>query len=63
MFKYPIYNMYSSFLLPLQTLRSVLDQRGYQNVLIIAADEKWEIATDIQKDADLAKIIHAIGYS
>ncbi|CAG5125620.1 unnamed protein product [Candidula unifasciata] len=45
----------------IKSLRSVLDQRGFQDVLIIAADEKWEISADIKKDTDLAKIVHAVG--
>ena len=39
----------------------MLDDRGFSKTLIIAADEKWEIAADIAKDLDLASGIHAIG--
>uniref|UniRef100_A0A0B7AM96 galactosylceramidase n=1 Tax=Arion vulgaris TaxID=1028688 RepID=A0A0B7AM96_9EUPU len=45
----------------IKTLRSVLDQRGFQNVLIIASDDGWQIAGDISKDPELAKDVHAIG--
>ncbi|XP_005089504.1 galactocerebrosidase isoform X2 [Aplysia californica] len=45
----------------IKALRATLDARGFQNTLVIAADEKWEIATDIQADPALAKIVHAIG--
>ncbi|CAL1528206.1 unnamed protein product [Lymnaea stagnalis] len=45
----------------IKALRALLDQRGFQNTLIIAADEKWEIAKDIEKDAALASAVHAIG--
>ncbi|BFY97613.1 hypothetical protein BsWGS_00653 [Bradybaena similaris] len=45
----------------IKTLRSVLDQRGFQNVLIIAADGGWGIVNDILKDAVLSKAVYAIG--
>ncbi|KAH9500900.1 hypothetical protein Btru_069153 [Bulinus truncatus] len=45
----------------IKVLRQMLNERGFQNVLIIAADEKWEIATDIIKDAALDSAVHAIG--
>ncbi|KAH9495020.1 hypothetical protein Btru_018603 [Bulinus truncatus] len=45
----------------IKVLRQMLSERGFQNVLIIAADEKWEIATDIIKDAALDSAVHAIG--
>ncbi|GFO19227.1 galactocerebrosidase [Plakobranchus ocellatus] len=45
----------------IKTLRSMLDARGFSKTLIIAADEAWEIATDIEKDPSLAATIHAIG--
>ncbi|GFR85272.1 galactocerebrosidase, partial [Elysia marginata] len=45
----------------IKTLRKMLDARGFSHTLIIAADEAWEIASDIEKDLDLASTIHAIG--
>jgi len=45
----------------IKTLRAMLDMRGFNKTLIIAADEKWEIAKDIMTDPDLSKAIHAIG--
>ncbi|GFO05182.1 galactocerebrosidase [Plakobranchus ocellatus] len=45
----------------IKTLRKMLDDRGFHKTLIIAADKKWEIATDISKDEDLASAVHAIG--
>lgn len=45
----------------IKTLRSTLDQRGFQNVMIIASDGGWEIAGDILKDAELAKDVYSIG--
>uniref|UniRef100_A0A0B7AEQ2 galactosylceramidase n=1 Tax=Arion vulgaris TaxID=1028688 RepID=A0A0B7AEQ2_9EUPU len=56
-----IWNEKSYDITYIKTLRSVLDQRGFQNVMIIAADKKWEIAADIKKDPELADIIYAIG--
>lgn len=45
-----------------QTLRKVLDQRGFKNVQIIASDSgDWEIAGDIQSDKDLDNVIYALG--
>ncbi|BFY97602.1 hypothetical protein BsWGS_00642 [Bradybaena similaris] len=45
----------------IKTLRSVLDKRGFQNVLIIAADGGWGIVNDILKDAVLSKAVYGIG--
>ncbi|KAH9490030.1 hypothetical protein Btru_045075 [Bulinus truncatus] len=45
----------------IKTLRKTLDQRGYQNVSIIAADGKWNITDDILNDHDLANAVYAIG--
>jgi galactosylceramidase len=45
----------------IKTLRAVLDARGFQNVLIVASDDGWDIAGDILKDPVLAKDVHAIG--
>ncbi|XP_012942715.1 galactocerebrosidase [Aplysia californica] len=45
----------------IKRLRSMLDERGYQKTLIIAADVKWEIAKDIESDVALRKAVHAIG--
>ncbi|XP_059176870.1 galactocerebrosidase-like isoform X3 [Physella acuta] len=45
----------------IKTLRNTLDQRGFQHVLIIAADEKWEISSDIIKDSALAAAVYGIG--
>lgn len=45
----------------IKTLRKMLDEQGFKNTQIIAADMKWEISTDIQKDKDLSSIVHAIG--
>jgi galactosylceramidase len=56
-----IWNERSYSIYYIKTLRSVLDQRGFQNVQIIASDGDWGIASDISKDQDLAKIVYAIG--
>ncbi|BFY97610.1 hypothetical protein BsWGS_00650 [Bradybaena similaris] len=45
----------------IKTLRKVLDQRGFLNVLIIASDDGWEIADDVLNDAELAIDVYAIG--
>lgn len=45
----------------IKTLRMMLDSRGFNKTLIIAADEHWEISKDILADAELSKAIHAIG--
>ncbi|XP_055894841.1 galactocerebrosidase-like isoform X1 [Biomphalaria glabrata] len=45
----------------IKVLREMLNQRGFQNVMIIAADKKWEIAVDIEQDPVLASSVHAIG--
>ncbi|CAL1533497.1 unnamed protein product [Lymnaea stagnalis] len=45
----------------IKALRYTLDSKGFQNVKIVAADEGWEIASDISKDTELAQIVHALG--
>jgi len=45
----------------IKTLRATLDLNGFNHTLIIAADEKWEIARDISADPQLADVVHAIG--
>ncbi|CAG5133965.1 unnamed protein product, partial [Candidula unifasciata] len=45
----------------IKTLRDVLDQRGFSNVLIIASDNGWGIASDVLKDPELASDVYAIG--
>ena len=45
----------------IQTLRKMLDQRGFSGVRIVAADKKWRIAEDILKDAELAAAVDFIG--
>lgn len=44
-----------------KTLRKVLDERGFQQTQIVASDDKWEIATDMKKDADLRQVVYAVG--
>ena len=46
----------------LQTLRQALDNSGLVSVRIVAADEKWEISTDILADSDLANDVDTVGY-
>lgn len=45
----------------IQTLRKMLDQRGFSGVRIVAADKKWRIAKDVLKDAELAAAVDFIG--
>ncbi|KAH9500901.1 hypothetical protein Btru_069154 [Bulinus truncatus] len=44
-----------------KTLRNLLNSRGFQNVLIIASDNNWDIAKDIVKDSEFSNAIHALG--
>ena len=44
-----------------QTLRKVLDGRGFQHTQIIASDNKWEILGDMSKDKELKDIVYSIG--
>jgi len=49
----------------IQTLRRMLDSRGYQHVGIIAADllpsAAWTIADDILRDAELFHAVDIVG--
>lgn len=42
-------------------LRKMLDERGFPDVRIVAADKKWRIAEDILKDTALATAVDFIG--
>ena len=44
-----------------QTLRSVLDHRGFGHVDIVAPDGGWGISTDMWKDQALMEAVYAIG--
>ncbi|BFZ07672.1 hypothetical protein BsWGS_10710 [Bradybaena similaris] len=44
-----------------KALRALLDQRGFQNTLIIASDNGWEFADSVAGDHEIAKAVHAIG--
>lgn len=45
----------------LKLLRQELDDNGFPNTMIVAADSSWDIATDMLSDPALDKAVHAIG--
>lgn len=46
----------------IKELRKSLDENGFQNVEIVAADGKFEIVSDVLKDKDLADAISILGF-
>ena len=56
-----LYDMFFSGCVSIQMLRKMLDERGFPDVRIVAADKKWRIAEDILKDTALATAVDFIG--
>ena len=53
--------MLNSVFLLLKTLRSALDDNGFEHIQIVASDDGWEISGDLLKDPALSRAVSIIG--